>query len=812
MIRRLARPAAYVLATAASFVWVPLYYDLPTWIGWAFIAGAAVLGLISSPDAPPTPTGRLRRLAAFAILAASAGLLEPPLRFVAALASIGALFGGTRGIVGRIGSSARLVGAIGLAEGIGAGIYVRFLANAHMIPPLAAFDRALGRIAGLDVAVVSGQSFFPGPTGVVAVTPTWDHLGAVFGWIALLGAVALVCLSATKRSGTRCAASAALTGVYLIARRFVLLLVAIELDRPELFWDPAVTIGSLLPLALFLVWLVGRARRAPNPNAASTPPRRTVLVLAGAFLGTLLLVAGATLSPPGASRSGAVLFDEAHGDWESTLRPLDTEWYGMSSTYNYASLYEWLAYYAPVGRITGEIDAAALVEAQVLVLKTPSIPYTEREIDAIAAYVRSGGGLLVIGDHTNVFGSTTVVNPILRRFGLALRYDSTYDLATGSFTVVDRAAHPADPIGQHVKCFEFLTSCSLEPSLAAIPVLRDVRVLANQADYGTRDFFPKERFTHASIFGAVTQAAAAAYGRGRVVVFTDSTCFSNFSMHMDGYADFVLATLGYLDRANPRLPVRSILLGFGIALLAFAVWGAVRSRTARAVGLGLLLAWAAGPWAVSALHRAWYPLPEPVEEIPYVYFDVSSSAAIISAQPTVSDDSSSQLYETFFVWTQRIGLVPRIVAGAESLVPGRAIVWIDPNRALDDADLDRAASYVASGGGLLVLGRPARDAAALATIAARFDRGLTAARGGGWAIAGAEILTREISPSLNLTVSVAPFGDGRLILVSDSSPFSDLSLGSSFVVPSSIQAKLNDVEFELFELLLGDVPGAPGLR
>ncbi len=808
-MRRILLGAAFTLVTAGAIAWVPLTFHLPLWIGAALLAGGVLLAAVAGSENRDETKLRGSLIVGGLALLVAAWLLDGPLQFAALLTAIGLL---THGIpqFKHVSFSARFVGEIALGQGLVAGLYTRFLANVHAATWLGPLDRLLGRAVGLNVSLSAGQTFVPGPEGAVAVTPTWDHLGLVFGLVILVGWFVWAGRGRVLRSGWRILGGIGLVGGLLIARRFGLLLVSIEIGRPDLFWDPTVTLLTMLPIAGALAALVPGGR-TDSPILSARKSSRGFLVLGSSLLAGLLLLLGVSLAPAGPAVSGGVTFDEGHGDWESTLRPLDTESYGMSSTYNYASLYAWLAYYAPVDRLTGSIDAEALRETQVLVLKTPSILYSPSEIEAIASFVRAGGGLFVIGDHTNVFGSTTALNPILAVFGLSLRDDSTYDLHTGSFTTAERDRHASNPIGQHVERFEFLTSCTLKPSWRSLPILTDTRILANRADYGTRDFFPEDRFTHASVFGGATQATATTYGRGRVVVFTDSTCFSNFSMHMDGYPNFILATLGFLSRTAPPFPWRAALSAGGglILLLTFGLAVVGRPTTVRPLLLGLVLAWAVAPPIAAAFHRAWYPLLDPISEVPHVFFETAQSQARISGQPSYDKGAMSQAFDTFFVATQRVGRVPVLVDGsAKNLPPDRMYVWIDPTPSIHTVLLDRIASFVASGGRLILMGRPGRDDAVLRAVAERLGHTLARSATGGWTLANGEIETREVSPSLTLKISTAQSGKGWFILVSDSSPFSNTSLGGAFAIPSPLQLELYRIAYGLLSDPIGERPDA----
>lgn len=61
-----------------------------------------------------------------------------------------------------------------------------------------------------------------------------------------------------------------------------------------------------------------------------------------------------------------------------------------------------------------------------LVLKTPTREYSLGEINAIQRFVRRGGGLLLIGEHTDVFGTGTHLNAVAERFGFRFRFDCLF--------------------------------------------------------------------------------------------------------------------------------------------------------------------------------------------------------------------------------------------------------------------------------------------------------------------------------------------------------------------------------------------------
>ena len=124
----------------------------------------------------------------------------------------------------------------------------------------------------------------------------------------------------------------------------------------------------------------------------------------GAVLATLAGFAG-TLLPPGREGRPDPGRRPVLRHLGADARQLDTEWYGDFPTYSFTSLAEWLGKWYAVDVNTSRVyDDELLSGYDVLILKTPEEPIPDAEIAAIDRFVRRGGGLLLVGDHTNLLG------------------------------------------------------------------------------------------------------------------------------------------------------------------------------------------------------------------------------------------------------------------------------------------------------------------------------------------------------------------------------------------------------------------------
>lgn len=177
-----------------------------------------------------------------------------------------------------------------------------------------------------------------------------------------------------------------------------------------------------------------------------------------------------------------------------------------------------------------------------LVLFTPTKPLAAGDIDRICGWVRAGGRLVVIVDHTDLFGHARVANQVLASFGVAAGYDA----------IVPRGEQYVYYLGPGGR-LAGLTACSLrgngDPIYAAIGFSESV-------DYGGESFFSDLSATEGDKAGVHCVGLRSTCGLGQVVVFGDSTFFANFAISRHAS----VAALQGLTAPCPGYPVHDIAL------------------------------------------------------------------------------------------------------------------------------------------------------------------------------------------------------------------------------------------------------------
>ncbi|TKJ39021.1 hypothetical protein CEE37_11390 [candidate division LCP-89 bacterium B3_LCP] len=487
---------------------------------------------------------------------------------------------------------------------------------------------------------------------------------------------------------------------YTFCRYAILFLVTIERVNPSWYWDPLMILVSLVPLVALTKEpddLPSKRTPSNQSTRAGKTPRWSFFM--GLAFGISIIFAF-SFRDPGKPSYGSVLINEHGSDWEWTTEPLDTVNFSEKTTYNYYCLAQFLDYFYQVDANFEPLSTERLKNVDVLILKTPTQAFNDEEIAAVVEFVERGGGLWVIGDHTNVFGSSSYLNPLLKRFGLKLNYDSTHDLQTGKLSLYRKPSIFAHPTVQHLPHYLFATSCTISAPWRADGAIIGYGLRSDKLDYSQKNFFPdRSRKLFDNGFGIFLQQAALNFGKGRILLYTDSTTFSNFFTFIKGKPELILGSISWLNRTNYLGWIKSVALVTAILFLLAII---LTSRWNGASFAGMLLGLIISTWSVQTISIKTYPLPEPTKDVPWVNFEREHSGYFL---PTLRlAEKGDKSYLTFFVWTQRVGAVPREMDDlSEAAAQKYPMVMIDPAAPFTDVERRELQRYLQRGGKLLLI-------------------------------------------------------------------------------------------------------------
>jgi hypothetical protein len=249
-----------------------------------------------------------------------------------------------------------------------------------------------------------------------------------------------------------------------------------------------------------------------------------------------------------------------------------------------------------IRRFVDTIEPDDLGEAQILVLINSPKVWEEAERRTVLDFVARGGSLLVLGDHTDVFGLMRGFNSLLGPLGIQFRFDSAYKTRE-TWRGCQAAASDMITWGWDSENPGVAVGASLELSGSARPLLVGRYAFS---DNGVREntmgsFLGNYHYDKGERLGDVVLAATATYGRGRVVVWGDTSACQGVSSYYPGVVGPMFAWLSRPAAWTERPPVR---IAAALGLLAAILWlwivrGTVFETAIIAAGLliGLIVPW-----------------------------------------------------------------------------------------------------------------------------------------------------------------------------------------------------------------------------
>lgn len=537
------------------------------------------------------------------------------------------------------------------------------------------------------------------------------------------------------------------------------------------------------------------------------------------------------------------MIDEHYSRWEWSEVPLNTRLYGVKTVYAYDNMMQALSHYFPVRRNFEEITERALEGVSVLILKTPTAPYSPAAVTAIHRFLESGGGVWLVGDHTNIFGMDGYLNQIASRYGCAFEYNAIIDPESNRQLYAPSPL--AHPILRRSPLYLWYTSDSLRPNWFSHDALLSPRLLDDNPNYGVNTFFGNFSPDLDERVGPAVQTIAIPAGRGRLSLWSDSTPFSNFAIFLPGKMEVALATMDWLNRRNSPFPLRAVWICLGALLLSI---GLVRPDCGR-VCLGLWVGIGIAAPLIGLCYDRSYPDLRP--KIPFdqvAFLEPNVEGHLPTSAPVDGDEPNAHSYLSAFLAAQRAGKRTFVADTVGRALSAHTIVIVHSHFKFSAEEQAQLRTWVEQGGQLILMdggfgdraalesfttpigvtvhpllapphrqsdGSDGSDRSVLAKVPLLFATGAplsgdqpqiviqdtTGARvgiqAGSAGLAGGRPLLRSAQGGEPVAVS-APLGKGRVIVTGTSSLFSDISLGENSGIPDSRQLTLLRMLFDWY--------------
>lgn len=715
------------------------------------------------------------------------------------------------------------------------------------IPVLASLVGGLLSLTGLSVGAHGGMVYLTTMAGPLEYATSIDHLALKVPCLFfVLSGVWLLWAETTLQSVLRKAgiiAGILLAVTVVCAGCKVLLFLGlfdfVGYESEELPFRPFM--GEAAGAWLYLPFLLGAGaligRWLAPPAVPDAPPSGLPRVLRWGVVPIMLLLAGIVCWEPLGKpkpKTGKCVISSYHAQWSRCDRPYDRDWYGADSGYNYAVLKRFFGEFYPVVEAGGgPLIAKDLEDASTLVIYDPDRRFNEEEIKLVREFVRSGGGLFLIGDHTNVFGGASHMNELCSPFGFQFRDDVLFDLDEDFHQMMYPPQEPSR-FWHGLSLFKLRGPASIRPtSFWTRSIYQTYHSKGVRAIYSVNNFYPPPHDNPKMKTGTFCVSAASRHGRGRVVAWADSTIFSNFEIFYPGKYEYLLNTMEWLNhkddsfggivrRITPILALAGLALFLArrreprvwltTAVLAVACLGAARitslwvERQQAAFPAPLRRVQPVQPVQPGQPERPVHPV-QPAQPVEWVFFGAHAKDPGHNVCGFVSNEPYDQRYEVFIQWVMRSGPYPGFYLLDK---------WADNGlyKHLHESDATTTA--------LALIVRKPDDLAqldALGKVSKRakdplllmFSKTISAAdavdgikRAGLVKDAGALARVAEAWPANEVVISD---GERRLLVVAGAERFSDQAMGiSEKVVPDAGQRALFNQAFGVIDRLFGRGP------
>lgn len=202
------------------------------------------------------------------------------------------------------------------------------------------------------------------------------------------------------------------------------------------------------------------------------------------------------------------------------------------------------------GKLTKDLPGAVG-----LIMPQPTKRLSAEDIKALRRFVYLGGGMLYLGDHTNVGRCMEPASEVLAPYGVALKFDTVLPSRSGWWADLVARDHPAVRGLRNERCQSgWWVGASLRVSPLATPLLVGTRCYSDwgNARNSKRAYLGNYRIDRGERVGDLVLAAAgASSGRGRVIVFGDTSSPQNLAASQAW--EFLSSMLAWLT-SRPEWP------------------------------------------------------------------------------------------------------------------------------------------------------------------------------------------------------------------------------------------------------------------
>lgn len=370
-------------------------------------------------------------------------------------------------------------------------------------------------------------------------------------------------------------------------------------------------------LASISLFAFGGARDPVDAQAGKKPTgRNRVLLAASAQVLILLATAAHYFVADGGAGGGTGQVVIYGAEPSATFNNPSFDRLGVGNSGMYGLLAKYVGSRGYRVTVVGTEDGLndAMGGARLLIVISPTSVFSPETHERVWQFVAGGGGLLVMGDHTDIYGMMAPLNTLLGPVNTKFNFDSGYPSRAAWRYSHESFRHPVTRSLEGVnESLQYGTGATLSLSPPAYPVVTGRYAFSDKGDYlngeaggflGDNVYTPDERL------GDLALVVAAEHGAGRVLVFGDTSTFQNIALPYSH--QFVSDSLSWLSGGGSFRHQTILYFSFfflALAAAAFLATGQIKQSipmaiTTATLTTGLLISVSARPAAPGSAPEA----------------------------------------------------------------------------------------------------------------------------------------------------------------------------------------------------------------
>ncbi len=214
-------------------------------------------------------------------------------------------------------------------------------------------------------------------------------------------------------------------------------------------------------------------------------------------------------------------------DWCNAANIPNKENHQIAYFYAYSDFMKILNSYGDTTIIDNQDLEDGTPNYDIIILITPTTPINSIQAQKLHNFVKRGGRLVLITDHTNLYGHLDSVHSLLKSFNIRMNDDAVFNPTN----YYEKAILNTNSLKLNKVMMK--TGNSIIPSVLSKVWAITPKIISEKADYTKDNFFGELVYTSDDTVGNFPIGTTIKKGLGTFVIWNDSTIFSNFGMSQE---------------------------------------------------------------------------------------------------------------------------------------------------------------------------------------------------------------------------------------------------------------------------------------